>query len=728
MGHLYWFIAMALLAPQSKTVTPPYKNTSLSADKRAEDLLGRMTLQEKVAMLAGATWMESAANARLGIPSLKMADGPVGVRSWSGPSALTNATGSKLPQVLTTAFPAGVALGATWDPEIAGRVGQALGAEVRALGRNMLLGPSVNIHRTPWAGRNFETYGEDPYLSSRLVVAYIKGMQGEGVIATVKHFAANSQEFERRTIDEKIGERALNEIYFPAFKAAVQEAGVWSVMSAYNKVNGLWCAENPYLLTDTLKKGWGFQGFVVSDWGGTHSTVDGAVAGLDIEMPGPASVRALLNHEETTRQNFTGGFQAPEKVLPEIESGKIPQAVVDDRVRRMLRVMFSSGIFDRGEEPAGEVDTPAEIAVARKSATEGIVLLKNERGLLPIKPAMIRSIAVIGPSAAVARTGGGGSSNVKPKYAVTPFEAIGEHGGKKRFLIAYAQGATMEGEEQDKGKDSASLLKDAVAVAANSDLAVVFVGNSSKLESEGHDRATLGLPAGQEELIKAVAAVNPRMVVVLIAGSPVLRDNWVGKVPALVAAWYPGQEGGHAIADILFGDSNPSGKLPMTFPKAWKDSPAYGHYPGENGTVDYAEGIYVGYRHFDKHNVEPLFPFGHGLSYTTFAYSDLKVSPREVSLAVRNSGSREGAEVVQLYIGDSHSSVDRPVKELKGFRRVVLKPGETKTVTFGLDKSALSYYSTAKHEWVAEPGTFEVLVGASSRDIRLKGKFELAGE
>ncbi len=723
MERFYWFVAMALLAPQGQTVTPPYKNASLSADKRADDLLGRMTLQEKVAMLAGATWMESAPNERLGIPSLKMADGPVGVRSWSGPSALTNAAGSKLPQTFSTAFPAGVALGATWDPEIAGRVGQALGAEVRALGRNMLLGPSVNIHRTPWAGRNFETYGEDPYLTSRLAVAYIKGTQGEGVIATVKHFAANSQEFERRTIDEKIGERALHEIYFPAFKAAVEEAGVWSVMSAYNKVNGLWCAEDPYLLTDTLKKRWGFQGFVVSDWGGTHSTIDGAVAGLDIEMPGPASVRALLNHDETTRQNFTGGFQAPEKVLPEIESGKIPQAGVDDRVRRMLRAMFSIGIFDRGEEPAGTVDTAAEIAVARTAATEGIVLLKNERGVLPLQPGKVRTIAVIGPSAEVARTGGGGSSNVKPKYAVSALQGISQHAGKQ-FLVAYAQGATMEGEEQDK--DNAALLKEATVIAANSDMAVVVVGNSSKLESEGHDRATLGLPAGQEELIKAVAAVNPRTVVVLIAGSPVLMDGWVGKVPALLAAWYPGQEGGHAIADILFGDANPSGKLPMTFPKEWKDSPAYGHYPGENGVVEYAEGIYVGYRHFDKHNIEPLFPFGHGLSYTTFSYSDLKVSPHEVSLAVRNTGAREGAEVVQLYVKDTHSSVDRPVKELKGFRRVVLKPGETKTVTFGLDKGALSYYSTDKKDWVVEPGTFEVLVGASSRDIRLSGKFELA--
>ncbi len=692
--------------------------------------MGRMTLEEKVAVMAGATWMESAPNARLGIPSLKMADGPVGVRSWAGPSALTNAAGSKLRQVHSTAFPAGVALGATWDPEIAQRVGQALGQEVRALGRNMLLGPSVNIHRTPWAGRNFETYGEDPYLSSRLVVAYIKGMQGEGVIATAKHFAANSQEFERRTIDEKIGERALHEIYFPAFKAAVEEAGVWSVMSAYNKVNGLWCAENPYLLTETLKKRWGFKGFVVSDWGGTHSVIDGAVAGLDIEMPGPESVRMMLNHDETTRQKFTGGFQTPENLLPAIASGKAPQTVIDDRVRRMLWAMFSAGILDRTDAAAGEVDTPAQIAVARAAATEGIVLLKNERGTLPLEGAKVRSIAVIGPSAAVARTGGGGSSHVSPKYAVSPLDGIRERAGGK-FQVGYALGVTMEGEDQDK--DNAALIKEAAALAAKSDVAVVFVGNSAKLESESVDRKTLSLPAGQEELIQAVAAANKNTVVVLIAGSPVLMDGWVGRVPALLTAWYPGQEGGHAIADILFGDANPSGKLPMTFLKEWKDSPAYGHYPGENGVVEYAEGIYVGYRHFDKHNIEPLFPFGHGLSYTTFGYSDLKVSPQragvgqavEVSLAVRNTGAREGAEVVQLYLKDLHSSVDRPVKELKGFRRVVLKPGETRTVSFTLDRSAMSYYSTARHDWVAEPGTFEVQVGASSRDTRLSGKFEL---
>ncbi len=703
-------------------MTPLYKNASLSAGQRAEDLLGRMTLEEKVAMLGGATWMESAANTRLGIPALKMADGPVGVRAWSGPSSETNAPGSKLPQVYATTFPAGVALGASWDPELAHRVGQALGQEVRALGRNMLLGPSVNIHRTPWAGRNFETYGEDPYLTSRLTVAYIEGMQAEGVIATVKHFAANSQEFERRWIDERIGERALNEIYFPAFKAAVEEAGVWAVMSAYNKVNGFWCAENHYLLTETLKKRWGFLGFVVSDWGGTHSVVEMANAGLDIEMPAAEYVARLAGHDETTKYKFTGGFQTPANLLPAIESGKIPQAVIDDKVRRMLRAMFSAGIFDRNGAASGEVDTAAQISVARTAATEGIVLLKNEGELLPLG-SKVRSIAVIGPNAAVAQTGGGGSSHAKPKYAVSPLEGIRARAGDK-LQVGYALGAAMEGEAQDK--DNAALIQEAAALAAKSDVALVFVGNSPKLEKEGEDRKSLGLPAGQDELIRAVAAANKNTVVVLIAGSPVLMDGWVDKAPGLLAAWYPGQEGGHAIADMLFGDANPSGKLPMTFLKKWTDSPAYGHYPGENGVVEYAEGIYVGYRHFDKHDIEPLFPFGFGLSYTKFTYSDLKVSPTEVSLSVRNSGTREGAEVVQLYVAPAHSSVDRPVKELKGFRRVALKPGETRTVRFSLDKSAVSYYSSERHDWVAEPGTYEVLVGASSRDIRLSGKFELA--
>ncbi len=708
----------------AQDVTAPYKNPKLPAEQRAEDLLGRMTLDEKLAMMAGATWMESAPNARLGIPSLKMADGPVGVRSWSGPSALTNAPGSKLPQILSTAFPSGVALGATWDPEMLHKVGQTLGQEVRALGRNMLLGPSINIHRTPWAGRNFETYGEDPYLTSRLVVEYIKGMQSEGVIATVKHYAANSQEFERRTIDEKISERALHEIYFPGFKAAVEEAGVWSVMSAYNKVNGQWCSENSYLLKDTLKGRWGFKGFVVSDWGGTHGAVEDTVGGLDIEMPAPVYAQKLVSRDER-RQMFTGGFQTPEALKKALSEGKVTQAAIDERARRMLWAMFSAGIFDRTDAASGEVDKPAEIAVARAAATEGIVLLKNEGAVLPLATPKVKAIAVIGPNAAVARTGGGGSSNVRPKYAISPLEGIRARAGSE-FQVSYALGVPMEGEAHEK--DKAALIKEAAEAAAKSDVALVFVGNSAANERESEDRKTLGLPAGQDELIQAVAAANKNTVVVLIAGSPVLMDGWIGRVRGIVAAWYGGQESGHAIADILFGDANPSGKLPMTFLKRWEDSPAYGHYPGQNGVVEYAEGIYVGYRHFDKHNIEPLFPFGHGLSYTTFAYSDLRVTqgmPVQVSLAVRNTGKREGAEVVQLYVKAPHSSVDRPVKELKGFRRVVLKPGEKRTVSFSLDRSAMSYYSTAKHEWVAEPGTFEVLVGASSRDIRLTGKFEL---
>ena len=580
----------------------------------------------------------------------------------------------------------------------------------------MLLAPTVNIHRTPQGGRNFESYGEDPYLASRMAVAYIQGVQSQGVIATVKHFAVNNQEFERNSINAQVDERVLHEIYFPAFKAAVQEAGVWSVMSAYNKVNGAWCAENPHLLTDVLKGLWNFKGFVVSDWGGTHSTVETANAGLDIEMP-------------------RGKFLTAPLLLPAISNGQVTQAAIDDKVRRMLRAMFSIGLFDREESDGGPLDTPEQRAIARAAATEGIVLLKNVGDVLPLQPRRVRSLAVIGPNAAVARVGGGGSAAVRPSYSVSPLDAIRERAGT-RFEVTYALGCAMEGEdkEHETPEARAALIKEAVALAAKSDVALLFVGDSSRIESEGRDRATLALPAGQDELIEAIAQANKRTVVVLNAGAPVLMGRWIDQVPALLDAWFPGEEAGHAMADVLFGDSNPSGKLPVTLLKDWKDSPAYGHYPGENGAVAYSEGLYVGYRHFDKHNVEPLFPFGHGLSYTNFTYSNLTLAPRrvapgkpvQVSLRVHNNGAREGAEVVQIYVRDIESSVDRPAKELKAFRRVVLKPGETQSVSFTLDKSAMAFYDAAKKDWVAEPGTFEVLVGASSRDIRLKASFDLS--
>lgn len=711
----------------------PYKNPQLPVEQRVQDLLARMTIEEKASMLSGAGWMESVPIPRLGIPAIKMADGPMGIRSWLGSSAITSAPGAKQ-AFSSTAFPAGIAIAATWDPEVAQQVGQAIGQEMKSIGRNMILGPTVNIQRVPLWGRNFEGYGEDPYLASRMGVAYIKGVQSEGVIATVKHFAANNEEFERHRIDAAIDERTLQEIYFPAFKAAVQEAGVWSVMSAYNKVNGTYCAENEYLLKDVLKNGWGFKGFVVSDWGSTYSTAGTVNAGMDLEMPGGEVARNWLKTERTIKAGNGGDWLSPEKVLAEISAGHISVAAMDDNVSRILRLLFLSGEFDHPSGPSGPIDTPEQRAVARRAAAESIVLLKNAGDLLPLDAAKIKSLAVIGPNAAVARTGGGGSSLVRPINAVTPLDGIRQRAGSG-IQVTYALGAGIPGEDprNDTPEARNQLRKEAVAIAAKADVAVVVVGDSPAIESESFDRKTLDLPAGQDELIQEVAKANRNTVVVFNAGGPINVSRWIESTPAVLDMWFGGEQGGQAIADVVFGDANPSGRLPFSFINEWKQSPAYGNYPGENLHVKYAEGIYVGYRYFDKNNIAPQYPFGYGLSYTRFGYSDLTISPAKasssaqftVTLRLRNEGKRAGAEVVQLYVHDGHSSVDRPVKELKAFRRVQLSPGQSAHLSFTLNASALSYYSTKKKDWIAEPGTFEVLVGASSRDIRLKGSLQL---
>jgi beta-glucosidase len=709
-----------------------YKNPSTPVEERVADLLGRMTVEEKAAMLAGLNWMETVPNERLGIPSIKMSDGPLGIRTWLATGLESPEDAAKQPSVATTAFPSGAALAAAWDVDLASREGRALGQESAASGRDMLLAPTVNINRIPLWGRNFEGFGEDPYLASRMAVAYIQGVQGEGIIATVKHFAANNQEFERHRVDARVDDRTLNEIYFPAFKAAVQEAGVWSVMSAYNKLDGQWCAENPALLIDTLQKQWGFKGFVVSDWGSTYSTEATVSAGMHLEMPGGGPLAKFLAIPAIQKAGFLGGWLAKDKVMAALSSGKLKQAAVDDSVRRMLRVMFTAGLFDKPKK-TGEVDTPEQRAVARQGATESVVLLKNAASLLPLESPKVKSVAVIGPNAAEARPGGGGSSRVNSKYKVSPLDGINESAGAA-FQVAYALGTAMEVPGQQPGESARKQqLAEAVALARKSDVAIVFVGYSPELESEDFDRTTMDLPAGQDELIAAVAAANPRTVVVVVAGAPVTMTKWIGRVPAVLMQFYGGQEAGHAIADVLFGAANPSGKLPVTFPRQVSDSPAYGNYPGKDLQVAYAEGIYVGYRGFDRRKTEPLFAFGHGLSYTTFEYGNLQIAPTaapgapvNVSLQVRNAGAREGAEVVQLYLRDVESSVDRPLKELKGFRRVSLKPGETQAVTFALDRTAMSFYDPARKDWVAEPGTFEVWIGSSSRDVRLKGSFELA--
>jgi beta-glucosidase len=734
-------LPIALITQLPSQTTPAdnarYRSSSLPVDERVADLLKRMTLGEKATMLSGSGWMESAPIERLGIPPIKMADGPMGVRSWMGSSALTSSSTNPI-KVETTAFPSGVAMAATWDVDLVQREGQAIAQEVKALGRDMILGPTVNINRVPLWGRNFEGYGEDPYLAGQLAVAYVHGVQGEGVIPSVKHFDANNEEFERHRIDEQINERTLHEIYLPAFKAAVQQGDAWSVMSCYNLVNGHHCAESDYLLNQILKKEFGFKNFVVSDWASTYSTAATVNAGMDLEMPGGPQLQAMLARPRAQEQGSSGGWLAANKVLAEVKAGHISEATIDDNVSRILRVIILSGIMDHPHTAGGEVDTPEQQKIAREGATEGIVLLKNQGSLLPLDPSKTHSIAVIGPNGPVARTGGGGSSMVRPKYAVSPLEGIKKRAGGS-IEITSALGVGMEGEDaaHDTPDARAADLKQAADIASKADVAIVVVGRYNKLESEGFDVKTMDLPAGQDELIQAVEKANPHTVVVLNTGDPVTMARWLDTTPALLDMWYGGQEGGNAIAAILFGDANPSGKLPVSLPKKYEDSPAAKNYPGENLHVDYAEGIYVGYRYYDTKNIEPQFPFGFGLSYTKFEYSDLKTIPFTtksgsvqqkgiiVDAKIKNTGQRAGVEVVQLYVHDGHSKIDRPVHELKAFSRVELNPGESKTVQLQLDPSAFEYWSPDTKRWTLDPGTFEIQLGASSRDIRLKAPVQI---
>ena len=795
-------------------------------DKRVNELIGKMTLDEKISLLAGVGF-DTVEIKRLGIPALRMTDGPAGVRTGQA-----------------TSFPSPVALAATFDPEMVYAVGKAIAQEAKAKGKNVLLAPCVNIQRTPFGGRNFESFGEDPYLAARMAVGYIKGVQSENVMATVKHFAANNQEVNRMTIDAKVDERSLHEIFFPAFKAAVQEADSWAVMSAYNKLNGYYASENHFLLTDILKNKWQFNGLVMSDWGAVHSTVPTLKHGLDLEMP-------------------TDVFLNKSAVRKALEDKQITESDIDSMIHGTLTAMILSGIMDGKGSGPGSLDTPEHRDIALKAARESIVLLQNKLNVLPLDANKIKSIAVIGPNAAVARIGGGGSAEVKPFAAVSPLDgikrAVGQirvdhasgmdvlddttpvpsenlrtpDGSSNGLAAEYFDNMTLDGPPRltridpqldfhwatgapadnipadkfsnrwtgqlvasvsgryaislasnDGGRlfvddklvvdvwgDHATLkgstvvelkageprkirvehyenignadlvlgwkllaesaMDKAVDAAKNADAAVVFVGLSDAVEVETRDRKELGLPTEQEDLIRAVAKANPKTVVVVTSGGPVTMANWVGQVPAVIQAFYYGEEGGSAIADVLFGKISPSGKLPATFLKRWEDSPAYGRYPGDGKAVSYDEGIFVGYRWFDKNNIEPDFPFGHGLSYTTFNYSNLKLFPGKdgstvtAQFDIENSGGRDGAEATQIYIQDVESSVPRPAKELKGFQKLFLKAGEKKKISIPLDFDAFAFYDTAKRSWVAEKGEFKVLVGSSSRDIRLEGDFTL---
>ncbi len=799
---------------------------SKQTHEQIEKLISHLTLEEKITMIGGDE-MSTIPIPRLGIPALKMTDGPIGVR-WGN----------------TTAFPSGIAMAATWDTSLIEKYGEALAQETRGQGRDVILGPCVNIARLPMGGRNFESFGEDPFLTSRLTVNYIKGVQSEGVAATVKHFAVNNQEYERIFVDAQVDERTLNEIYLPAFKAAVEEAKTLAIMSAYNKLNGQYCSEKSSLLIEKLRNNWNFKWLVMSDWGAVHSAIPTFKDGVDLEMP-------------------RGDFMNYENLKSAFDKGIITEGQLDEKVRRILKVMFKLGLFDEGRTyDTSQVNSKAHQQFALDAAKEAIVLLKNDENILPLNLEKIKSIAVLGPNAEIARTGGGGSSMVNPVYSISPLKGLQNALGKK-VKINFAPGVIINGDAKpleakyffknsdlkengikgeyfdnknllgepvkvvdekeinfnwgggapfkDFPKDNFSvrwtaflqapvsgeyelmtttddgarlylddkliiddwidhaastssynlkLEKDkaykivfeyyengggasamfswnlpgedkmtkAIEAAKNSNAAIIFAGTSSNYESEGFDRKDLFLPADQDKLIEEVSKVNPNTIVVLITGSPVVM-NWIDNVKGIVQVWFNGDEIGTAAAEVLLGNYNPSGKLPITFPKKWEDCSAYPYYMKQDSVTKYGDGIFVGYRHFDKNNIEPLFPFGYGLSYTNFDYQNLKLEQDGdnviASFDLKNTGELEGAETAQLYVNDVESSVERPVKELKGFAKVNLKPGETKNLKITLNKNAFMFYNADMHKWTFEPGKFEIMIGSSSRDIHLKEKITL---
>jgi len=802
-------------------------------ERRVESILGQMTLDEKVDLLGGVDFFYVRGIPRLGVPRLRMADGPMGVRN-DGPA---------------TAFGGGIALAASWNPALAERIGVEFGRDARAKGVHFLLAPGVNIYRAPLTARNFEYFGEDPFLAARTAVGFIKGVQSQGVSATVKHFVANNAEYDRNHTNSIVDERTLREIYLPAFEAAVKDAEVGAVMDAYNLTNGAYMSQNATLNNEVVKKEWGFEGVIMSDWISTYDAVGAANGGLDIEMP-------------------SGEHLNRAKLLPAIKAGTVTEAAIDDKVRRLLRTAVRFGWLDRDQTDLSIPRfNPEGRAAALQGAREGAVLLKNEGGLLPLEGDRVKSILVVGPNVYPAVTGGGGSSLVQPFAAVSLLEGLATVAGDQvRVLsarglptlgemmaatqlsteaaggapglraeyfasadlsgapaisrveprVAIGSGAQPEFPEGTQSErwtgyydaeaaggydfivasagdgggycrlfvderlvlDNWSVIKatvdtvtlplevgahkvvlehhgrqkwpgarlelgvsrqgarvdaTAMTLAAQVDVVVVAAGFDATTEFEGGDRA-FGLPPGQDELIQAMADANENTVVVLTSGGAVDMNAWIDRVPALLEVWFPGQEGGTAAAEILMGRVNPSGRLPATFERRFEDNPVHdSHYP-EPGTrrIVYKEGVFVGYRGYEKNGVAPLFPFGHGLSYTTFAYSHLAISPAatrdgrvEVSFDLENTGDRAGAEVAQVYVSDRESRVPRPPKELKGFAKVQLSPGETQRVTITLDRRALSYYDVASKAWRADPGLFDVQVGRSSAEIELRGQLKL---
>ena len=718
---------------------PVYLDETKPVEERVEDALSRMTLEEKVRILHAQSKFSSAGVPRLGIPDIWCTDGPHGIRpevlwdEWEQ-AGWTNDS--------CTAYPALTCLAATWDRSLAESYGISIGEEAKYRRKNVLLGPGVNIYRSPLNGRNFEYMGEDPYLAGKMSAQYVRGVQSNGVAACVKHYALNNQESHRHTVDVHVDDRALYEIYLPAFKAAVQEGGAWAIMGSYNLYKNQHCCHNQYLLNDILKGEWGFDGAVISDWGGVEVTSEAISNGLDLEYG------TWTDGLTEGKSNVYDTYHLALPYLERLRSGEADVKTLDEKVRRVLRLQMRTNLS--ANHSTGRFVCPEHSAVARRIGDDGIVLLKND-GILPLDTTGSKKILVVGENAIKKLTVGGGSSSLKAQYEILPLEGLQaaldgkaevkyERGYVGEVLNSYNGVST--GQDLSDSRTPEQLVNDAVAAAADADYVIVFGGlNKSKhQDAESADRLDYSLPYGQDALVEALAEVNANLVFVNISGNAVAMP-WLPKVKAVLQGWFLGSEAGNSIADVLTGRVNPSGKLPFTFPVALADGPISSErqYPGIKREGEkvydeyYTEGIYVGYRWYESRNVPVLFPFGHGLSYTEFEYGEAKLSASalaegrtlEVSVPVKNVGKMAGAEVVQLYVSDPECSVDRPVKELKGFGKLYLEPGETGVLKFTLGTDDLAFFDAGKHEWVAEPGVYRVLVGASSADIRAEAEFEL---
>ncbi|HEY5689104.1 MAG TPA: glycoside hydrolase family 3 C-terminal domain-containing protein [Yeosuana sp.] len=702
-----------------------YKGKSISHkyDIMIDSIISQMTLEEKSGMLHGTSMFTTAGIERLGVPELKMADGPLGVReeisrySWA-PAGLDND--------FATYYPAGAGLSATWNPQLAYTFGNSVGEESRARDKDVLLSPAINIIRTPLGGRTYEYLTEDPFLNKKLAVPFIVGIQDNDVAACVKHYAANNQETNRDFVDVQIDERALREIYLPVFEAAVKEAKAYSIMGAYNKFRGEYLCENNHMLNEVLKGEWGFEGVVISDWAAVHTSVNSLNSGLDIEMGTP--------------KPFNEFFLA-DPLIDAVKAGKISETEIDKHIKRIMQLMYTLKSMGGEVRVKGSINTEAHFKDAYDIASESVVLLKNDKNLLPIKISEIKSIAVIGANATKKNALGGFGAGVKTKREVTPLEGL-QNRLPETVKINYAEGyleryaPKKESKFGDVTQERAQtideldpeLVEEALMAAKNSDMTIIFAGSNRDYETEASDREDLELPFGQEALIEKVLAVNPNAIVVMIAGAPFDINSIKEKASALVWSWFNGSEGGNALADVLLGNVNPSGKLPWTMPKNLMDSPAHAtnSFPGDQ-TVSYVEGLLVGYRWFDTKNIEPLYPFGYGLSYTTFDIKNARIDKETsysendtiyVTIDVINTGNTDGKEVIQLYASKKESQVERAAQELKGFEKVLVKKGQTTTVTIAVPVKELAYYNVGLKKWVVESGTYNFSIGNSSRDIK----------